>query len=113
MANLHKLSVQEAVNTESAGKWDVGAATTVSSSAINEIHGTDAKNIAGYHIVGITTNAPIYFRFTGTTTDACASTDLKLDAGTHFIKIPHGVGNSIYLNMLRVSGDATVKIVLI
>jgi hypothetical protein len=113
MANLHKFTVQEAVNTDSAGVWDVGSATTVAGSAINEIHGTDAKDISGYHTVGITIDEPIYFRFTGNTTDACTSTDLKLEAGTHFLKIPHGIGNNIYLNMLRVSSSATANIVLI
>jgi len=113
MANLHKFSVQEAVNTDSSGVWDVGSATTVAASAINEIHGTDAKDISGYHIVGLTTDQPVYFRFTGTTTDACASTDLRLEIGTHFLKIPHGIGDNIYLNMLRVSSTAAVNIVLI
>jgi hypothetical protein len=113
MANLHRFTVQEAVNTDSAGVWDIGSATTVAGSAINAIHGTDAKDISGYHTVGLTTNQPIYFRFTGTTTDACASTDLKLEIGTHFLKIPHGIGSNIYLNMLRVSSTATVNIVLI
>ena len=113
MADLHKFSVQEAVNTDTSGGWTVGSATTVAGSAINEIHGSDALNISGYHIVGITIDQPIYFRFTGTTTDACASTDLKLDTGTHFIKIPHGVGNSIFLNMIAVSTTSVASIVLI
>ena len=112
MAELHRFTVQEAVNTEAAGKWDVGAATTVSSSHIDEIHGVNGKDISAYHTVGITTNQPIYFRFTATANAGCATTDLKLEIGTHFVKIPHGIGSSIFLNMLRVSSDATVNIVL-
>ena len=117
MADLHKFTVQESVNTESSGKWEVGSATTVAGSAINEIHGTDAKDISGFHTVGIYIDNDIYFRFTNSTTDACASTDLRLPSGLHFIKIPHGVKGrgdaGIYLNMLRVSSSATANIVLI
>ena len=119
MSDLHKFTVQESVNTESSGKWEVGSATTVAGSAINEIHGTDAKDISGFHTVGIYINNDIYFRFTNTTTDAVASTDLRLPSGLHFIKIPHGIKSSragdtgIYLNMLQVSSSATANIVLI
>ncbi len=115
MANLHKFTVQEALNTDTAGNWVVGNNTAVSNSAINEIHGTDAQDISGYHTVGITITADIHIRFTGSTTDACATTDIQLPAGTHFIKIPHGIntGAGVYLNMLRVSTDSTASIVLI
>ena len=113
MADLHKFTVQESLNTETAGQWERGSATTVAGSAINAIHGTDAKNVGDFHTVGITIDEDIYFRFTSSTTDACDTTDLKLPAGTHFIKIPRGLGNNVYLNMLRVSSDSTANIVLI
>ena len=113
MANLQKFTVKESLNTETAGGWEVGSATTVAGSAINEVHGTDAKNVGRFNTLGITIDEDIYFRFTSTTTDACATTDLKLPAGTHFLKIPRGLGNDVYLNMLRVSSSATANIVLI
>ena len=116
MADLHKFTVQEALNTDTAGTWEVGAASTAGSSAANTVHGTDAKDISGFHTVGIYMAADIYIRFTGSTTDACATTDILLPAGTHFIKIPHGIntGSGVYFNYLRFgSSDVTVNVVLI
>jgi len=115
MANLHKFSVQEAVNTDSSGVWDTGDATTVEASVIDTIQGTDGKDISGYHTVGITIDQPIHIQFTTTTTDSVATAkDLRLEIGTHFIKIPHGLGDNIYLQMIRAGGSsATAKIVLI
>ena len=115
MAELHKFTVQEAVNTDVAGKWDTGTATTVSNSVIDTIHCTDGKNISGYHTIGITIDQPIHIQFTASTTDSVTTAkDLRLEIGTHFIKIPHGVGKNIYLQMIRAGGsNATTKIVLI
>ena len=116
MANLHKFSVQESLNTDTAGTWDTGSTTAVSSTTLNTIHGSAGKDISGYHTIGITITADIYISFLGSSTaDALDSSDLILPAGTHFIKIPHGVnsGSGVYFNMERVSSDSTASIVLI
>ena len=119
MANIHRYSVQESVNTDSSGVWTTGSATTVSSSVIDTIHGTDGLDISDYHTVGITIDQPIHIQFTTSTTDAVATAkDLRIEIGTHFIKIPQGLvdkdSEKIYLQMIRAGGsNATAKIVLI
>ena len=119
MAKIRRYTVQEAVNTDSSGVWTTGTATTVSSSVIDTIHGTDGLDISDYHTVGITIDQPIHIQFTTTTTDTVATAkDLKIETGTHFIKIPQGLvdkdSEKIYLQMIRASSsDATAKIVLI
>ena len=115
MAKLHRYTVQEAINTESSGVWTIGAATTVSNSALQTIHGSANQRVDAYHTIGITLDQPIHIRFTTTDTPAVeAAKDIQIEVGTHFIKIPHGLGSEIYLNMIRAtSSDATAKIVLI
>ena len=78
MANIHRYSVQEAVNTDTSGVWTTGTATTVSSSVIDTIHGTDGLDISDYHTVGITIDQPIHIQFTTSTTDAVATAKLAV-----------------------------------
>ena len=118
MANIHRYSVQEAINTDTSGVWQTGTATTVSNSVIDTIHTTDGKDISSYHTVGITIDQPIHIQFTITTTDSVTTAkDLRIEIGTHFIKIPQGLvtkdSEKIYLQMIRASSDSTAKIVLI
>ena len=118
MAKIRRYTVQEAVNTDSSGVWTTGTATTVSSSVIDTIHGTDGLDISDYHTVGITIDQPIHIQFTTTTTDSVTTAkDLRIEIGTHFIKIPQGLvdkdSEKIYLQMIRASSDSTAKIVLI
>ena len=85
MADLHKRSVQEAVNLS------VGGATS---------------QIAVY------SSGELYFNFTITTTDVTIANDLILPAGTIiFITVPRGLGATIYFNHLGKGSASTVRIV--
>jgi hypothetical protein len=108
MANLHKLSVQEALNTDTAGAWDVETVVTTTDSTVTHV------NVTTYHNVIIDTTATICILFDGTSdTTATDGNNLELPAGIHNVKVPHGVGRTIYLHWLRNgTSDATVRMVL-
>ena len=108
MANLHKLSVQEAVNTDTAAAWDVETVVTNTDATVTHI------NVSSYHNVIIDTTSTICILFDGTTnTTAGDGNNLELPSGVHNIKVPHGVGNTVYLHWRRNgSSDATVRVVL-
>ena len=97
MANLHKFTVQESLNTDTAASWDSSA---------------DSTNVTSYTTIGIHTDAEIYFNFSSTEDSLATGTALKLAAGLTFLKIPKGVGSTIYFVYQRVSGDATMRLVL-
>ena len=107
MANLHKLSVQESLNTETAAVWDV--ITNVTDA---EASGGTAQNIdvSGYHTLGLTPAAEIFIHFHNTSTATLVEADaLKLAAGLSFIKIPKGLGDTIYFNYISTSAS-TVEV---
>ena len=105
MAHLNKFTVQESLNTDTAASWDVQSVITVDSSA-------DSTNVTSYTTIGIHTDAEIYFNFSSTEDSLATGTALKLAAGLTFLKIPKGVGSTIYFVYQRVSGDATMRLVL-
>ena len=116
MADLHKLTVQEAMNAGGpGGQWSVQAVATHSGTATTDTEHVDVST-AGQ--IGIHSAGEIYFRFgtagtTGTTDDCNTSNDLKIPANTlTFITVPRGLGSTIYFNHLGVSACA-VRIVLV
>jgi len=110
MANLHKFTVQEAVNQDSAGVWDVQTVVTTTDATVTH------KDVSTYHNIIIDCTSTIVVLFDRTTdTTATDGNNLELQAGIHNIKIPHGIsGNdSIYFHWRRDgSTDATVRMVL-
>ena len=117
MADLHKLTVQEAMNASGAGGvWTVNTAASTGSSAgtTNTIH----VDVSGAGQLGIYAEGEIYFRFgssgsSGTTDDCSTSNDLILPANVlTFITVPRGLGSTIYFNHLSTSTSTpTVRIV--
>ena len=112
MADLHKLTVQEAMNASGAGGvWTVNSVSTTGSSAgtTNTVH----VDVSGAGQLGLYSSGEIYFNFSATTTDVTTANDLKLPSETlTFITIPRGLGVTIYFNHLSTSTTAhTVRIV--
>ena len=107
MAELHKFTTQEAVNTEVAGKWSVETAVTTSNNTVVHIDVTEYHNI----IVDCTSTICVLF---DTTADTAATdgNNLELLAGIHSLKVPHGLGAKVYFHWLRNNDvNATVRIV--
>ena len=107
MANLQKHRSHESLNTDTAATWDL--ITTVTDAPISS--GT-AENIdvSGYHTLGLTPAAEIYIHFHNTSTATLDIADaLKLASGLSFIKIPRGLGETIYFNYLSTS-SSTVEV---
>ena len=105
MADLHNFTVQESLNTDTAAAWDVQTVITVDSSA-------DSTNVTSYNTLGIHTDAEIYINFSSTEDSLTTGNSLILAAGLTFLKITKGVGSTIYFVYQRVSGDATMRLVL-
>ena len=112
MANLHKLTVQEAMNASGpGGQWTVNGVSTTGSNA--DVTNTVHVDVSGAGQLGLYSSGEIYFNFSDTTTDVTTANDLLLPATTlTFITIPRGLGSTIYFNHLSTSTTAhTVRIV--
>ena len=109
MADLHKLTVQEAMNAGgSGGVWTVNTVATHDGvAATDTIH----VDVSGAGQLGIFPAGQLYFNFSASETDVTIANDLKLPANVlTFITVPRGLGSTIYFNHLGVSACA-VKIV--
>jgi len=116
MANLHKLTVQEALNsTGPGGVWTVNGVSTTGSNAdtTNTVH----VDVSGASQLGLYASGEVYFSFSssteGTNGDITTANDLKLPASTLlFITVPRGLGNTISFNHLSTTTTAhTIRIV--
>ena len=110
MANLQKHRAHESLNADSAATWEEQSALTVSNSA-------SVVDVSGYHTIHLQSDNDFYFTFntTGTDSDVSTGNDLYLMGGDtiYSIKVPRGLGSSVYLIMERKGGsDATVKVIL-
>ena len=110
MANLQKYRAHESLNADTAAGWDVQTESTADSDGV-------AVNVTGHNTVHLQSDNDFYFRFNTTGTDSVIDTDadLYLKGGDNInsIKIPKGLGNTVYLIMERKgSSDATVRVVL-
>jgi len=111
MANLQKYRAHESLNTDSAAGWDVQEEVTVATAATS-------ANVSGYNTIHIQTSEPIYFMFTtvahGTTDSVDPNQDLYLVGGDtiYSLRIPKGLGNTVYIQWERKSSDSTVRYVL-
>tara|TARA_R110000824_G_scaffold176830_1_gene355973 strand:- start:119 stop:463 length:345 start_codon:yes stop_codon:yes gene_type:complete len=98
MADLHKRSVQEALNATVGAEWTVASAGTAGSSA--DVTNTTHKSLATMTSnLGIYSAVEIYFNFSTTTTDVTAANDLLIPKNTlTFLTVPRGLGNTVYFN---------------
>ena len=111
MADLHKLTVQEAMNASGAGGvWTVNAAATHGGTAeANTIH----VDVSGAGQLGIYSAGDIYIKFSANAgEDIETDDDLTLIGSTLvFITVPRGLGSTIYFNHLGKSAACEVRIV--
>ena len=108
MAQLQKHRAHESLNTDTAANWDV--ITNVTDAPVS---GDTPENIdvSGYHTLGLTPAAEIYFHFHNSSTATLVIADaLKLASGLSFIKIPKGLGDTIYFNYLATDGSSTCEV---
>ena len=110
MANLQKHRAHESLNTDSAADWDVQSAVTADSDGV-------AVDVSSYHTIHLMSDNDFYFKFntTGTDSDISTSNDLYLMGGDtiYSLKIPKGLGNSVYLQWERKgSSDCTIRYIL-
>ena len=100
MADLHKLTVQEAMNASGpGGGWTVNTVSTehTSTATGHTVH----LDVSGAAQLGVIADEIIYFNFSTTTTDCNTSNDLELPADTLiFLTVPQGLGSTIYFNHL-------------
>ena len=100
MANLQKFRAHEAENTQAAGGWAQQSRAEVDSS-------TDTFDVSGYHNIHLSTNLDLYFAFSNSTTDIISTTDsliLKGGDTIYSLRVPHGLGTTIILQLRRATG---------
>ena len=104
MANLRQFSAAEALNTEAAGVWDV-------QDVVEKSDNTSAHyDVSKYHNVVVDCDATICVLFdTGATTTVTDDNNLELPGGVTSIKIPKGLGSTIYFHWRRNGTSATVN----
>ena len=110
MANLQKHRAHESLNMDSAADWQVQSAVTADTDGV-------AVNVSSYQTIHLQSDNDFYFTFntTGTDSDVSTDDDLYLMGGDtiYSVKVPSGLGNTVYLIMERKGGsDATVKVIL-
>ena len=116
MANLQRFTAQESANVETGALWEPQADKVVTDtwsddSATNAYHCIDVTQYHTIIITGIATNAVI-IDFQGVKATP-RDNSLQLEPNDEFtVKIPHGVGNPIYLNMKATASNSTVKMIL-
>ena len=104
MANLQKHRSHESLNTDTAAVWDVIQDVTDAAASTGTVNNID---VSGYHTLGLTPAAEIYIHFHNTSTATLDTDDaLKLASGLSFIKIPKGLGKTIYFNYVAVGSSA-------
>ena len=107
MANIGKFRAHESLNTDTAATWELQTATTDASASGGTVRNID---VSGYHTLGLTPASEIFIHFHNTSTATLVEADaLKLASGLSFIKIPQGLGDTIYFNYVA-TGASTVEV---
>ena len=108
MSVLGKYSTQEAVNVDTSAIWDVQTAVTTTDTTTQHV------DVSNHHIAIIDASSPIDILFDNQATTNCNDTnDLKIPLGISSMKIPKGLGKTIYLHWRRDgSVNATVRMIL-
>ena len=107
MANVQKFRAHESWNTDTAATWELITNVTDAPASSGTAENID---VSGYHTLGLTPAAEIYIHFHNTSTATLVIADaLKLASGLSFIKIPRGLGDTIYFNYLSTS-SSTVEV---
>jgi hypothetical protein len=104
MANLQKHRAHESLNTDTAANWDVITDVTDAAASSGTVNNID---VSEYNTLGLTPAAEIYFHFHNSSTATLDEDDaLKLASGLSFIKIPKGLGDTIYFNYVATGASS-------
>jgi len=112
MADLHKFTVQEALNASqgSAGGWSVQTRQSVSTAA-----SADTKHHplnAATTILLLQPSVDLQFSFTVAETDIDVNDDLYIPGDVlTSLTVPRSLGGTINLNYIGLSASGTIKIV--
>jgi hypothetical protein len=107
MANIGKFRAHESLNTDTAAVWDVITTVADANASGGAVLNVD---VSGYHTIGLTPAAEIFIHFHNTSTVTLVEADaLKLASGLSFLKIPKGLGKTIYFNYVA-TGASTVEV---
>ena len=113
MADLHKLTVQEALNAAGpGGVWSVNPVSTIHDGILtaHTVH----LDVSGASQLGIMAEEIILFNFSASETDCSTTADLEIPADTlTFLTVPQGLGSTIYFNHLAKATACTVRTVVI
>ena len=104
MANLQKFRTHEGINVDTAAEWNVQSRLDISSAAER------SSNVSSSGQVGIYSDLEIYFTFDSDsgTSSISTTTDLLIPKETlTFIKVPQGIGETIYLHIKATSSAST------
>ena len=93
MADLHRHSVQEALNSEASAVYSVNSALTIGSSAT-------AVDVSAFHIVHVQTTEDIYVHFNTSNTESNLSTsnDLYLNVNQQSYPIFYRIKLFTFIN---------------
>lgn len=110
MADLHKRSVQEAVNLSVGGAWTVATvATHAGTAGANTIH-YSVDEVTSQ--IGVYSAVELYFNFSASTTDVTTANDMIIPSSTLvFLTVPRGLGSTVYFNHLGKGSAGAVRIV--
>jgi hypothetical protein len=112
MAKIRYLNVTEALNLDVSGGWSRHASSPATVTTAATSHITITAD-AGYIL--LETDQDVYILFSTGATDTIDSTkDLRLIGGTtefFKIRIPRGLGETVYLHLKAVTATATVKLI--
>jgi len=104
MANLQKHRAHESLNVDTAARWDVQTRLDISTGA------EAVQNVSDCNQIAIWADLEVYFTFDSDsgTTSVATGTDLKIPAETLvYMKVPKGIGNTIYFHVEPTSSAST------
>ena len=107
MANLQKYRAHESLNADTAANWDI--------QTVNSITTAESYDVSDYHTVHLMTDEDLYFEFTSSSSDALVPANVFYLMGgdtIYSLKVPRGLGETIYLWLERKTSDCAVRMVL-
>jgi len=110
MADLHKRSVQEAVNLSVGGVWSVATVATHGGTSTGSTIHYSVDEVSSQ--IGVYSAVELYFNFSATTTDVTTANDMIIPSSTLvFLTVPRGLGGTVYFNHLGKGSAGAVRIV--
>ena len=100
---LQGLTSQEALNSSNlaaADSWTVNTGVTWASADSDDVTTTAHYDVSNNSMIALDVNTYFLISFNSTSGDINKSTDFVFGRGTYFLKVPKGIGKTIYFNAL-------------